>query len=114
MQPTKSWLLNCFFTSLGVLSLCGCFPLVSVAADQKIITNFSECVAAGNAMLKMLPARCRTPDGREFIDMTGAAPKAGAVCKDLCGDGECQEMVCEAVGCPCAETSDSCPKDCSR
>lgn len=33
-------------------------------------------------------------------------------CKDLCGDGECQEMVCQAVGCPCSETSESCPEDC--
>lgn len=33
-------------------------------------------------------------------------------CKDLCGDGVCQEVVCEAVGCPCAETSKTCPQDC--
>lgn len=37
-----------------------------------------------------------------------------AVCEDLCGDGECQEMVCLAVGCPCAETVESCPQDCSQ
>jgi hypothetical protein len=33
-------------------------------------------------------------------------------CKDLCGDGECQEIVCMAVGCPCAESTASCPHDC--
>ncbi|MFW5746040.1 MAG: PspC domain-containing protein [Nanoarchaeota archaeon] len=33
-------------------------------------------------------------------------------CTDECGDGVCQEMVCTAVGCPCAETADSCPQDC--
>lgn len=34
-------------------------------------------------------------------------------CKDLCGDGECQEIVCEAIGCPCAETPINCPTDCA-
>jgi len=33
-------------------------------------------------------------------------------CKDLCGDGQCQEVVCEAVGCPCSETHETCPEDC--
>lgn len=35
------------------------------------------------------------------------------ICKDLCGDGECDENVCMAAGCPCAETKESCPQDCS-
>lgn len=34
-------------------------------------------------------------------------------CKNLCGDGECQQVVCQAVGCPCAETPESCPSDCA-
>ena len=34
------------------------------------------------------------------------------VCKDKCGDGICQEIVCLAIGCPCAETRTSCPEDC--
>lgn len=38
--------------------------------------------------------------------------KGDAFCKDLCGDGICQEIVCLAVGCPCAETKESCPEDC--
>lgn len=35
-------------------------------------------------------------------------------CKNMCGDGVCEEIVCEAVGCPCAETKDSCPQDCTE
>ncbi|MFA5406254.1 MAG: DUF333 domain-containing protein [Candidatus Nanoarchaeia archaeon] len=35
-----------------------------------------------------------------------------SVCRDLCGDGTCQEVVCEAVGCPCAENNTNCPEDC--
>ncbi len=38
--------------------------------------------------------------------------KPEGTCEDLCGDGTCQEVVCEAIGCPCAETSESCPEDC--
>lgn len=34
------------------------------------------------------------------------------VCENLCGDGICQEIVCMAIGCPCAETTESCPQDC--
>ncbi len=33
-------------------------------------------------------------------------------CKDFCGDGICQQMVCAAVGCPCAETAETCHQDC--
>ncbi|MCX6746293.1 MAG: hypothetical protein NTX00_04755 [Candidatus Parcubacteria bacterium] len=35
-------------------------------------------------------------------------------CKNLCGDGVCQEIVCLAIGCPCSETPDSCPQDCIK
>jgi hypothetical protein len=44
---------------------------------------------------------------------TGSAPGSGnGICEDLCGDGTCQEMVCMAEGCPCAETPETCPEDC--
>lgn len=33
-------------------------------------------------------------------------------CHEWCGDGICNEVVCTAAGCPCAETPDSCPDDC--
>ncbi|MDD5071852.1 MAG: DUF3828 domain-containing protein [Patescibacteria group bacterium] len=33
-------------------------------------------------------------------------------CVDRCGDGICDEVVCLAQGCPCPETSQSCPADC--
>lgn len=34
-------------------------------------------------------------------------------CKNLCGDGNCDEIVCMATNCPCSETKESCPQDCS-
>ena len=35
------------------------------------------------------------------------------ICEDRCGDGECQEFVCMAIGCPCVENKESCPEDCN-
>jgi hypothetical protein len=35
-------------------------------------------------------------------------------CKNLCGDGVCQQIVCMGLDCPCPETSTSCPKDCAK
>jgi len=40
-------------------------------------------------------------------------PDDEPACKDKCGDGICQEIVCEAIGCPCPETAESCPDDCA-
>ena len=41
---------------------------------------------------------------------TNKVPDSG--CTDKCGDGICQEIVCLAIGCPCAESSALCPQDC--
>lgn len=34
------------------------------------------------------------------------------VCKEICGDGVCNEIACMAVGCPCPESRETCPEDC--
>jgi len=39
--------------------------------------------------------------------------ESGHWCKNLCGDGICQEVTCMAIGCPCPETLKTCPEDCS-
>lgn len=52
-------------------------------------------------------SECET---REFY--AGKCDKGENFCQDLCGDGQCQEVVCQAAGCPCTETADSCPHDC--
>lgn len=33
-------------------------------------------------------------------------------CRDYCGDGECQEVVCLGSGCPCSENKNNCLIDC--
>jgi len=45
------------------------------------------------------------------IKKTGTS-RLETVCEDKCGDGICQEIVCQAIGCPCSETSQTCPQDC--
>lgn len=58
---------------------------------------------------------CVFSDGSECEEwqlFRGECQKGSVFCKDLCGDGICQEIVCLAIGCPCAETSETCPKDC--
>ncbi|MDD5145998.1 MAG: hypothetical protein PHF44_04120 [Candidatus Pacebacteria bacterium] len=58
---------------------------------------------AGNFELKCINGAC---------SQVPVSSDGGEICKDLCGDGTCQEIVCLALGCPCAETKQSCPQDC--
>lgn len=80
-----------------------------LACSKAEIASYEQCVAAGHPQLKTYPGQCVLPDGRRFVQETDSPP---ADCQDLCGDGQCQEMVCLGSGCPCAETTQSCPKDC--
>lgn len=104
----RSFVLAC------VATLCfGCTGEATPRSIEAPPTSFKECVAQGGAILKSFPAQCVTNDGVRFIeDEKGSAGRVGRACKDLCGNGRCEEMVCMAVGCPCAETPQSCPQDC--
>ena len=101
--------------SLGI-SVVVLYPISIGLADGGLephrgAKSFEECVAESGRVLKMYPPKCVTRDGRVFTE-TPKAPKV--VCKNLCGDGQCQEIVCMAVGCPCAESEASCPQDCAN
>lgn len=41
-------------------------PKMSASVPQPVITNFEECVAAGNPIMESYPPRCMTKDGRSF------------------------------------------------
>jgi len=110
-----------WFLSVAVLSFCfGCIGEATPRPDQAHPKNFTECVAAGGRVLKSFPAQCVSGDGMRFIDDERLSPgntglgRSGRACKDLCGNGRCEEIVCMAVGCPCAETKGSCPEDCKE
>jgi len=60
---------------------------------------------------------CVFDDGSECEEWdfySGRCKKGENFCKDLCGDGICQEIVCQTLGCPCAETTENCQKDCKK
>lgn len=52
----------------------------------------------------------------DFPDASGfcVTNQTQNLCENLCGDGACQEIVCQGEGCPCEETAESCPSDCKE
>ena len=78
--------------------------------EVKVPDSFASCVVAGGRV-QSEGSRCTMETGEVFERPIKAAR---AACKDLCGDGKCQEIVCMAVGCPCAESADTCPADCKK
>lgn len=98
--------------------------------EEKVVplSKFEQCVEAGGTILELSPRQCRDGEGnvyaekkqnrmREATESGETEPKkessgSGRVCEDECGNGICEEIVCQAVGCPCSETAISCPEDC--
>jgi len=81
------------------------------------ITDFNSCAAAGNPVMESYPRQCRA-NGQTFVEVIKGNSNSNVngiiepTCKNMCGDGVCAEVVCLAIGCPCAETAQSCPQDC--
>ena len=99
--------------SLALLAVAGSSACAQVAEKLAPPTTFEECVAQTGKVMKSYPPRCVSEGGIVFVDQRQEL-SAGKACKDLCGDGICQEIVCMAIGCPCAESPTSCPKDCTK
>ncbi|HRN96011.1 MAG TPA: hypothetical protein PLD54_01025 [Candidatus Levybacteria bacterium] len=84
---------------------------------QKIaaISNFDECAAAGYPIMESYPARCMTPDKRSFTQELSEEEKKRLIPPTeqiSCGNGVCEDITCDAIGCPEGETPTSCPQDC--
>lgn len=47
-----------------------------------------------------------------FSNFDETANEDTLICIDQCGNGTCEEIVCQGTGCPCAETPVTCPQDC--
>jgi len=43
-------------------------PAVPIPTDTSSITNFEECIAAGNPAMESYPRQCRTSDGKHFVE----------------------------------------------
>lgn len=53
-------------------------------------------------------------DNSQKVRQKYSQKSSQGACENFCGDGVCQEIVCLAIGCPCAETEESCPRDCAE
>ena len=109
-EPPFRWIVASFTYSLLLLSSCS-------AQSDKPISSYKKCVEAGNVILRSLPPQCVTRDGQRLVakdEDAGTKCETKKYCKDLCGDGSCQILLCKAVGCPCAESSSVCPVDCKE
>lgn len=113
------------FSYLPIVLLVVLFAVVVFAAMlmrpnvRTNITSFSSCAQAGYPIMESYPRQCKTPDGRSFtenisqpINVAPSLPGGNGSCVNHCGDGTCAEIVCQAIGCPCAETAATCPQDC--
>jgi hypothetical protein len=84
--------------------------------EELKVTNYAECVAQGNVIMRTIPARCISRLGAIFVDPQ--SPKispdgTSALCTNKCGDTVCQQIVCQTKGCPCPETPTNCATDCT-
>ncbi|MEN9845323.1 MAG: hypothetical protein RIS36_470 [Pseudomonadota bacterium] len=105
------WLLGACVASVTF----GCVGEATPLSSETRPTNFAECAAAGGAILKSYPGQCVTKDGQRFVEQERALTVTPErACKDLCGNGTCEEIVCMAIGCPCAESYALCPADCKE
>jgi hypothetical protein len=105
----------------ALIALCLFFPVAcssQVSAPSSETNSYETCVAAGNPILKMWPPKCvDQKTGKYFVKSMEQKPEATpahlAACQNKCGDGTCDQIVCQGTDCPCAETPENCPADCA-
>lgn len=97
----------------GLLLFVGFFYLSACTHPALASNSYEECVAESGQMLKTIPSKCVNSEGQIFVNPTEEASKK-RLCKDLCGNGQCEEIVCMGQGCPCSENVNTCPSDCSK
>lgn len=111
---------------IALLIIC-CFLLTACSTEQPVAEEPKLATGEQVVIDVESPTACTEeakvcPDGsvvvRQGPDCEFAAcPEADmdlqrTICVDNCGDGICQEMVCQGTNCPCAETRVNCPEDC--
>jgi hypothetical protein len=101
--------------ALGALNtlpvLADASPNNSDNSSMKAPRSFDECVLAGGDVREEDKAKTCTLSDSDGVFVKPKRDMKRA-CKDKCGDGVCQEIVCMAVGCPCPESTAICPSDC--
>src|SRR3989344_5871135 len=79
MNNSKTLLATIGLIALGFL-IASC---TEGAMPPGRITNYEECVAAGNPVMESNPPQCRTPEGETFVQKvvvtSGDEPAAGGI-----------------------------------
>jgi len=52
-------------------------PENEIVSDTSTITNFEECIAAGNPAMESYPRQCRTSDGKHFVESISSQECSG-------------------------------------
>ncbi len=61
------------------------------------------------------PVEEKEGNNKENKEQNKEQNKELVICRDDCGDGICQMIVCtDDMNCPCLETPESCPQDCQE
>jgi uncharacterized protein YgiB involved in biofilm formation len=80
-------------------------------SGMKAPRSFDECVLAGGDVREEDKGKTCTLSNSDGVFVKPKSDEKRA-CQNKCGDGVCQEIVCMAVGCPCPESTATCPGDC--
>ncbi len=114
--------LNCPPWALPAPEFCKRGRIIVEKAPETGCPLPPKCIIPGEieAPKPVPPISPEKPEEPGIIEVPKPVPPALPVlpekflpgCKNLCGDGICQEIVCLAIGCPCSETAETCPEDC--
>lgn len=116
MVKNKKLLYGILVIAVLAIAGIGLFVYQNKLITTEKINSFEECIKAGYPVLESYPRQCKTQDGKTFVEEVTPPKKLPKLerCKDVCGNGKCEEIVCMAIGCPCPETPESCPEDCKQ
>jgi hypothetical protein len=87
--------------------------IVRIIALFVIAISFCAGAAYGLSLEVPESAERELPTNAADGTPTRATPAPRRACEDKCGNGQCEEIVCMAVGCPCSENPETCSQDCT-
>lgn len=92
------------FKIIGLLLLAGVLAVIALviinmapraSLPSPVVTNFEECVAAGNAVMESYPRQCRSKDGRLFIEEIHDTPTSNdGIVANGCAVAGCSQQLC--------------------
>ena len=69
-------------------------PKMAPLRPAPVITNFEECVAAGNPIMESYPEQCRTADGRVFVHDISQSTGGEGMTFNGCAVAGCSQQLC--------------------